>query len=155
MKTLKKSKSSKKAQAETIGLVVIVIILILAVLMYLRFTIQKPQSTLPGIRTNLIGSNTLTAAMSTTLCNKQLSDILIYCYTSNNAPLCDKPSCDYFDEEMQKILKLALPQKNYELTITINSQPYRKFGNCQTGIVAATYPIHSQKTFFDTKLKLC
>tara|TARA_Y100000310_G_scaffold1020_6_gene1474 strand:+ start:821 stop:1249 length:429 start_codon:yes stop_codon:yes gene_type:complete len=138
----------KKGQGEIVGLLVIVLLLLFVGIIFLRFYIAQPSTSLSHSRQSIEASNALNALMKVSINGEPLT-------AHTDACNSDKNLCDGLQNEIEAILGYILKQgQKYSFTLSTGAKTLIEISQCTTGIVS-TYSFIEANIFYDVTLKIC
>jgi len=158
----------KKAQMEIMGLAIIVVLLSVGMLFAVSYMVRRPQSDIKKTYTySETASNLLGAVLKTSSdCSQTTFSELFYDCGRGGILRCteDQNSCEYLEENMQKILDATLKNIKYEfkadVTLTageseskilINNDCTTKFGQ----VKMYPLPLHPYPGTLFITLRIC
>ncbi len=142
----------KKGQVEMMGLVIIVILIVLGGLLFLRFSLSKPQIEQPSIDTAQ-SYNLINALLNIQICNgTSIRQATHACNTGQT--MCNQDACTYTSTEIGQIIEKATYKETafYALdgdfeVITVNP--------CQLGTTSPPYYFKEGNKEYEVYLKTC
>ena len=139
---------TKKGQSEVVGLLVIVILLLFVGMIFLRFYVAQPSTSLSHSRQSIEASNTLNALMKVHIQREPFAAHADACNSDGNL-------CGGLKTEVEAILGYILKQgQKYSFTLSTGAKTLIEINQCTTGIVS-TYSFIESNVFYDTTLKIC
>lgn len=139
----------KRGQTEVVGLLVIVILLVFIGLIYLRFALQKHDSSQGIVREGIKGSSLLSAVL-----NLDIGDGSLKKRISDCSSLQD--TCEDLKRDFHDIFSSVLqPGEQYSLNLLSEDETtFFSDGTCDRGIVT-TYRFVEEGELFEARLTLC
>jgi len=113
----------KKAQTEMMGLVILVLIITVAAVFGIRFLFSEKEEVSAGIKLATQAANLRNSLLKMTISDKSLSDLAVDCCLANN--------CDFLRNELPKIVEQVIPNQEYEIELTDNSNSKKCFKTSQ------------------------
>ncbi len=138
----------KRGQVEIMGLLIIVVLLLFAGMIFLRFYLMKPASSLPDLRKNIQVTDMLTAVMHSTYQERRMSEALIICQ--------EEGTCAAVQQELTQIFRTIVQQgQKYGFLVKKNEEPlFMVADGCDIGIVSS-YPMTKGEDTYEARLIFC
>lgn len=138
----------KKAQAEMVGLLVIVLLLLFIGIIFLRFYLLQPSTSLDASRQNLDGQHLLQG-----LPYLSFTGILFPSFVQECHATADR--CTVLQDELETFFTLVLPAgRQYFFSLSTEENELLHLGTCLRGI-ASTSTFSEEDTFYTMTLRLC
>ena len=124
------------------------ILLIVVALIYIRFSLNAPESLNPDLRSNIKVTHLLQAVMYVNVEGVSAQALALDCSYS-------AAQCDPLKKLLEDIFAVALqPHETYQFVLFAESEEILRTGTCEGGIVSR-YPFVKGTTFFESTLVIC
>lgn len=150
-------RQDKKAQQEILGFVLIVSLVVIIAVIFLGFSLRKPNLSLD--QQNIDAENFLTALFDyTTNCTLRtnlasMQDVIKACYTGENCKE-NTSACSYINASLKEVLQLSF-QQNASLEIYAGTPIFSQKTSCSAGYSAAQKLVNAGENSLIIELKLC
>ncbi len=144
--------SSTLAQTELFGTAIILVLLVLIATFAIKFFIgPKSLAEKTELRESIIANNALNALLKTTLCGKQMQELITRCYFEPNTEC----GCEFVKQELEKIGQMT--NYKYEFSAAVNKKVYLDHDFCTTNgkIAASPYKTSQNSILFEFTFMLC